>query len=229
MSERSIKEDICGGQPYAIVPADALEDKSLSRDARWLFAVLCRHADPDGHCRRSMTKLGAQEGTSTRSLQRWLSELEVAGLVMKLNERGKVGAFRVVRDPAERSAAQRQNQATVTARREEFGAYGRKGAQCRYTRDRAVTSPLTPLSPSRDVAVASPVTATSPPRDTAAASPRDRAVGQNKTPVNKTPEEAPPPPPKARRGYGEAKAERERKRLEREQKRAERGMWSLYR
>lgn len=253
MSEGYIKDSICGGQSFAIVPADVLEDKSLSRNARWLFSILCRHADPDGHCHRSMTKLAAQEGCGTRALQKWMAELEVAGLVLKLSERGKVGAFRVVRDPAQREAAQHHNLRAVAARQAEFGEYGRKGAAERAqrrptgaqsfrggkeevgrgragTREQPFALPVNSGSHPREPRFTSPLNQDSPPRERAFALPVNRCSDRT-GPVTKPAEQDPltPPPSKARRGYGEAKAERERKRLEREQKRAERGMWSLYR
>ena len=48
---------ITDGKRFGIVPADVLTDKDISRSARWLFAVLCSHADKKGYCRRSLKRL----------------------------------------------------------------------------------------------------------------------------------------------------------------------------
>ncbi|MGY0791849.1 helix-turn-helix domain-containing protein [Azospirillum argentinense] len=246
MSDRSIKDNICGGQPFAIVPADVLEDKSLSRNARWLFAILCRHADPDGYCHRSMTKLAAQEGCHKRALQKWMTELETAGLVMKLTDRGKVGAFRVVRDPANREAAQRHNDSVVAARQAEFGDYGRKGAAERAqrrptgeqpfrggkeeagrvqtgTREPPFTLPVNGCSPTREPSFTSPANHSSPPREQAFVQPVNR--GSHITRPVTRPEEQDPPPAPARVRAAEV---REAKRRERERKRADRIYWSAF-
>ncbi|MBK1842453.1 hypothetical protein JHL17_34165 [Azospirillum sp. YIM B02556] len=130
-----VPDDLTDGEPYAIVPAWVLEDGTLSRNARWLYAILCRHADRHGLCRRSLTRLAQQEGCTARALQKWMYELEGHGLVMKLNDRGKVGRFKVIRRKGEREEARRHNLAQAVERRIEFGEYGRIGAAAKATRE----------------------------------------------------------------------------------------------
>lgn len=130
-----VPDDLTDGEPYAIVPAWVLEDGTLSRNARWLYAILCRHADRHGLCRRSLTRLALQEGCTARALQKWMYELEGHGLVMKLNDRGKVGRFKVTRRKGEREEARRYNLAQAVERRIEFGEYGRIGAAAKATRE----------------------------------------------------------------------------------------------
>jgi len=139
---------ITGGVQAAIVPIDVLKDKSLSRPARWLFALLCGHADGKGHLRRSLERIAKQEGVTVRIVQLWMGELEKAGLFVKLNETGKMGVFQVMRRPNERPQARAQNAYKILKRRLEFGVYGRKGAPER-ARQRAAAGagPLNESSP----------------------------------------------------------------------------------
>lgn len=120
--------EITGGESFGIVPRDVLRDRELTRSARWLFAVLCTHAGKDGKCRRSLEKIAKDEGAVKRSVQNWMYELEVAGRVEKLNDTGKMGVYRVIRDPAKVKKAKRANLMRVTRRRMKFGEYGRQGA-----------------------------------------------------------------------------------------------------
>jgi len=138
---------MCGGR-YAVVPADVLTDKSLTRSARCLFGVLCSHADRKSHLRRSLKRIAKQEGVTVRIVQKWYGELEKAGVVVKLNEAGKMGVFQVIRHPKDRPAARAQNAGKILKRRLEFSVYGRKGAAER-ARQRAAagTEPLNESSP----------------------------------------------------------------------------------
>jgi len=120
--------EITGGEPFGIVPRDVLRDRELSRSARWLFAVLCTHAGKDGTCRRSLKKIAKDEGATKRSVQKWMFELEVAGRVEKLNDAGKMGVYRVIRDPDKTMKARAANLMRVTQRRMKFAEYGRQGA-----------------------------------------------------------------------------------------------------
>jgi len=138
---------MCGGR-YAIVPANVLKDKSLSRSARWLFAMLCGHADIKGHLQRSLERIAEQEDVTVRSVHLWMGELEKAGLVVKLNEAGKKCEFQVIRHPKARPAAREQNAYKILKRRLEFGVYGRKGAPERARqRAAAAAEPVNSISP----------------------------------------------------------------------------------
>ena len=147
-------KSITDGKRFGIVPADVLTDKDISRSARWLFAVLCSHADPQGYCRRSLKRLAKTEGVARRSVQRWLYELEVAGRVMKLNERGKMGVFRVIRHSSEVNSVRARNLKNVIERRRQFGEYGRIGAAKKARlKGESVSAPVTQASPSPDTVV----------------------------------------------------------------------------
>ena len=139
---------------FGIVPADVLTDKDISRSARWLYAVLCSHADPEGYCRRSLKRLAKTEGVARRSVQRWLYELESAGRVLKLNERGKMGVFRVIRHTSEVNSTRARNLKNVIERRRQFGEYGRMGAAKKARlKDESASAPVTRASPSPDTVV----------------------------------------------------------------------------
>ncbi|MGY0835777.1 helix-turn-helix domain-containing protein [Azospirillum argentinense] len=123
-----ILSDITGGGAFAIVPADALADCTLSRDARWLYSLLCGHADRTGLCRRSLRRLADEQGVSRRSLQRWLGELEECGRVVRVNAEGKAGQFRVIRNPADLPTSRAIGVARTDERRVRYGEYGRVAA-----------------------------------------------------------------------------------------------------
>lgn len=159
-----ILADITGGGAFAIVPVDALRDGTLSRDARWLFALLCGHADRTGLCRRSLRRLAEEHGVSRRSLQRWVGELEACGRIVRVDVTGRVGQFRVVRDPAGIEAGRTAGRERAAERRVRFARRGGDDAQVRHgTGDTAVT-----------------------PRPVDNSATGDSRVTQNKTPYNKT-------------------------------------------
>lgn len=147
-------KSITDGKRFGIVPADVLTDNNISRSARWLFAVLCSHANPEGYCRRSLKRIAKIEGVDRRSVQRWLYELESAGRVMKLNERGKMGVFRVIRHSNEVNGTRARNLKNVMKRRRQFGEYGRLGAAKKARlKGESVSAPVTQVSPSPDTVV----------------------------------------------------------------------------
>jgi hypothetical protein len=133
------------------VPADVLIDKELSRSARWLFAVLCTHADKKGFCRRSLKRIANVEGVSKRAVQKWLFELERAGRVVKHSDPGKMGNFEIVRDTERVGSARMANLSKVIGRRNKFGKYGRMGAKVKA--NMMVDTPHKPVnkcSPTRE-------------------------------------------------------------------------------
>lgn len=159
-----ILADITGGGAFAIVPVDALRDGTLSRDARWLFALLCGHADRTGLCRRSLRRLAEEQGVSRRSLQRWLGELEAAGRIVRVDVPGRVGQFRVVRDPAGIEAGKTTGRERSAERRARFIRQGQHDGSVRHgTGDTAVTPQPVDNSATGDWPVTGGVTAASPP------------------------------------------------------------------
>ena len=158
-----IVRDITGGGAFAIVPVDALGDHRLSRDARWLYALLCGHADRAGLCRRSLRRLADEQGVSRRSLQRWLGELEEHGRVVRVNAEGKAGQFRVIRNPADLPISRAIGVARTDERRVRYGEYGRRGVPSRHgTGDSPVTSSPVDKATGGDRSVAGGVSAASP-------------------------------------------------------------------
>ncbi|MBP2227163.1 hypothetical protein J2847_000430 [Azospirillum agricola] len=158
-----ILSDITGGGAFAIVPVDALTDCTLSRDARWLYALLCGHADRAGLCRRSLRRLADEQGVSRRSLQRWLGELEERGRIVRVNAEGKAGRFRVIRNPADLPASRAIGVARTDERRVRYGEYGRRGVSSRHgTGDNPVTSSPVDKAAGGDRSDAGGVSAASP-------------------------------------------------------------------
>ena len=157
MSEKKEPEKgLTDGGRFAVVPWDVLVDTEISRSARWLYALLCSHADKNGFCRRSLKKIAKQEGVSKRTVQLWLNELEAAGRVIKHNERGKMGIYEVIRHADRVNSTKAKNLANVIERRAFFGNCGRKGAAARAA-----------LKASDGVTFSQqPVNSVSPPRET---------------------------------------------------------------
>ncbi|MCW2245137.1 hypothetical protein M2352_000728 [Azospirillum fermentarium] len=166
--------DITGGSAFAIVPVDALSDRALSRDARWLYALLCGHADRSGLCRRSLRRLADEQGVSRRSLQRWLCELEEHGRVVRVDAKGKAGQFRVIRNPADLASSRAIGVAQTDKRRARYGECGRRGVSSRHrTGDAAVTGQAVEKAAGGDSAVAGGMPEASP-RPVTRLSPRTR-------------------------------------------------------
>lgn len=132
------------------VPAFVVKDGSLSRSARWLYADLCCHADDKGLCRRSLERVAEQEGVTTRGVQKWIAELEAAGLIVKTNDPGTMGCFRVIRDPEQIPSAKVTNLRNVVARRMRFSLFGKKGAAKRAETRTSDAVPLNCSSPPRE-------------------------------------------------------------------------------
>jgi hypothetical protein len=159
-----IVSDITGGSAFAIVPADALSDRRLSRDARWLYALLCGHADRTGLCRRSLRRLADEQGVSRRSLQRWLGELEEHGRIVRVDAQGKAGQFRVIRNPVDLASSRAVGIAQSDKRRARYGEYGRRGVSSRHgTCDGAVTGQVVEKVAEGDSPVARGAPEASPP------------------------------------------------------------------
>ncbi len=104
---------------------------SASRSARWLYAVLCSHADKKGFCRRSLKRIAKAEGVSKRAVQNWLNELEMAGRVVRHGEPGRMGFFEVIRHSSRIGEAKASNLQKVSERRNRFAEYGRLGAEAK--------------------------------------------------------------------------------------------------
>lgn len=118
-------------KPYGIVPQNVMRDTALSVQERWLYALLCTHADKNGCCRRSLEAIAGEAGVQRRAVQKWLLGLETRGLVCKLNDVGKMGVYQIIRHKIQRGAAQMKNLDTVVERKIRFSAFGKKGALVR--------------------------------------------------------------------------------------------------
>ncbi len=111
---------LTGGGRFAMVPAELLVDRRISRSARWLFSMLCGHANKASLCRIRLRSVADAEQVTVRAVQYWLKELEAAGRVARHAVEGKTHVYRVIRDPAAVPAARVDNKAAIDERRAAF-------------------------------------------------------------------------------------------------------------
>ena len=136
-------------KPYGIVPQNVMRDTALRVQERWLFALLCTHADKKGCCRRSLEAIAGEAGVLRRTVQVWLLGLEKRGLVCKLNDVGKMGVYQITRHERRRGAAKLKNVNTVAERMTRFSAFGKKGAVVRAEKRKEKAEPVSTETPSR--------------------------------------------------------------------------------
>ncbi len=71
---------------YSIIPARAVTDPSITAQALRVLALLGRHTDENGWCRRSQVKMASELSCGRATVQRALDELVAAGYVEKRRE-----------------------------------------------------------------------------------------------------------------------------------------------
>ena len=111
---------LTGGGRWGMVPAEVLSDRRLSRSARWLFSLMCSHANKQSLCRLRLERIADAEQVTVRAVQIWLKQLELAGRVERFPEAGKAHVYRVIRDPAEVRDARDRNAEAVEERKRAF-------------------------------------------------------------------------------------------------------------
>ena len=137
-------QEMCGGR-YGVVPADALADVNISRQARFIYAALCTYADIKGICYPPLSILSAVAGVTGRRVQDYLSELERNGRIEKIPDPGKPLRIRVIRNPKQVQAAKARNLQKVMKRHATFAKYGRMGATAK-----AAKRPCSTNGPAKD-------------------------------------------------------------------------------
>ena len=141
------------GERFGLIPAFVSRLRDLKPGPKALYASLCTNASAEGRLWRSLDRLAEEFGVSRRQIQRWLNELEAAGLLVRFTVPRK--SFLVIRDPAGREWAKRTNLASVIGRRMVFAKPGRAGAVARWSggtsaskqNDKGVAHSATPMSP----------------------------------------------------------------------------------
>jgi DNA-binding MarR family transcriptional regulator len=68
---------------YSIIPARAVTDPNITAQALRVLALLGRHTDENGWCRRSQVKMASELSCGRATVQRGLDELVAAGYVEK--------------------------------------------------------------------------------------------------------------------------------------------------
>ncbi len=145
------------GERFGLIPAFVSRLRDLKPGPKALYASLCTNASAEGRLWRSLDRLAEEFGVSRRQIQRWLNELEAAGLLVRFTVPRK--SFLVIRDPAGREWAKRTNLASVIGRRMVFAKPGRAGAVARWSggtsaskqNDKGVAHSATPMSPKHDL------------------------------------------------------------------------------
>lgn len=105
------------GKGYGMVPKFALRLPDVRPGPKALYASLCTNASQEGLLWRSLTKLGEEFGVSTRQVQRWVNDLESAGLLVRMGWEGKTNRFLVVRNEAGLNWAQREALKNIVTRK----------------------------------------------------------------------------------------------------------------
>ncbi|MEQ8508076.1 MAG: helix-turn-helix domain-containing protein [Rhodospirillaceae bacterium] len=139
------------GAGFGLVPKFALRHPNVRPRPKALYACLCTNATPDGLLWRSLTMLGKEFGMSTRQIQRWVNDLESAGLLVRMGWKGKINRFLVIRDENGMPWAQREAVKNIVMRRV------RRANQTQVSS----TKIMTPTSPSDDTHVGQNTTPTS--------------------------------------------------------------------
>lgn len=105
------------GVGFGMVPKFALRLPDVRPGPKALYASLFTNASPEGILWRSLTKLGEEFGISTRQVQRWVNDLERAGLLVRMGWEGKTNRFLVVRNEAGLNWAQRESLKNIVDRK----------------------------------------------------------------------------------------------------------------
>lgn len=105
------------GKGFGIVPKFALRRPDVRPGPKALYASLCTNASPDGLLWRSLTKLAEEFGVSIRQVQRWVNDLESAGLLVRMGWKGKTNHFLLIRDEEGVTWAQREALKNIVRRK----------------------------------------------------------------------------------------------------------------
>jgi len=152
------------GAGFGIVPKFVFRLTDLKPGPKALYASLCTNANKPGQLWRSLDRLAQEFGVTRRQIQRWLNDLEAAGLLVRFTKPRDI--FLVIRNEAGTNWARSQNLKAVSARRLIFAKRGREGARKRWEaatsasppKDTAVAAPATPMSPKHDLQNKIPLT-----------------------------------------------------------------------
>jgi len=155
------------GERFGLVPAFVLRDSGVKPGPKALYASLCTNADAKGVLWRSIDRLAGEFAVTKRQIQRWINDLEAAGLMIRLTRRDQKSVLLVIRDPAGRNWARQQNIKTVISRRIVAVPYGREGARRKNEQvttptsskhDTIVMEAATPMSPKHNLLNMTPLT-----------------------------------------------------------------------
>lgn len=144
------------GKGYGLVPTFPFRLADVKPGPKALYASLCSNASPQGIVWRSLTKLATEFGTSKRQVQRWVNDLEQAGLIARLGWEGKAIRFLVIRDEAGRQWAKQEFVRNAVQRRTVAIRHARAGIAARWP------STKTPMSQEPDMHVTASATSMSP-------------------------------------------------------------------
>ena len=120
------------GKGFGLVPTFPFRLTDVKSGPKALYASLCSNASPKGIVWRSLAKLAEEFNASKRQLQRWVNELEQAGLLVRIGWEGKSIRFLVVRDQAGQQWAKAQFVKNALDRRAIAIPHARAGHQARW-------------------------------------------------------------------------------------------------
>lgn len=144
------------GTGFGLVPTFPFRLPDVKSGPKALYASLCSNASPKGIVWRSLAKLAQEFKASKRQLQRWVNDLEQAGLLVRVGWEGKSIRFLVIRDQAGQQWAKAQFVKNALDRRAVAVPHARAGHQARWPK------PATSVSLEPDVDVVKGATPMSP-------------------------------------------------------------------
>jgi hypothetical protein len=143
----------CPKKGFGIVPRWVMQLADLKPGPKALYASFCTNADVHGRLWRSQNRLAAEFNVTRRQIQRWINDLEAAGLLVRFT--APRSSFLLIRNSEGRDWARKTNLVVVSQRRLVFVDSGRAGALKRWHK-------TTTVSCADDISVQAGATSMSP-------------------------------------------------------------------
>jgi len=148
------------GKGFGLVPTFPFRLPDVKPGPKALYASLCSNASPKGIVWRSLAKLAEEFKTSKRQVQRWVNDLELAGLLVRMGWEGKSIRFLVIRDQRGQQWAKEQFVKNALERRAAAIPHAKAGSEARWPKaatpvssepDMGVSDNATPMSPKHNL------------------------------------------------------------------------------
>lgn len=148
------------GKGFGLVPTFPFRLPDVKPAPKALYGSLCSNASPKGIVWRSLAKLAQEFEASKRQVQRWVNDLEQAGLLVRMGWKGNSIVFLVIRDETGRQWAKAQFVKNALERRAIAIPHAKAGNVARWPKsatsvssepDTDVRVGATPMSPKHNL------------------------------------------------------------------------------